>query len=148
MRLDHLLSKEMEEVGVALLLICQRGKSRKRIMNWWLCAKRIAGEKTEIRTLLVAMRLGDTPVLIPNTMVKTQAADGTILETVWESRWLPDSHGGIAQLGEHLPCKQGVKGSNPFISTIAMSDNCTGDQARCKFTCMRARATGQLVRST
>ena len=26
-------------------------------------------------------------------------------------------HGGIAQLGEHLPCKQGVKGSNPFIST-------------------------------
>ena len=31
-------------------------------------------------------------------------------------------YGGIAQLGEHLPCKQGVKGSNPFISTIAMSD--------------------------
>ena len=27
-------------------------------------------------------------------------------------------HGGVAQLGEHLPCKQGVKGSNPFISTI------------------------------
>ena len=26
-------------------------------------------------------------------------------------------YGGIAQLGEHLPCKQGVKGSNPFIST-------------------------------
>ena len=25
-------------------------------------------------------------------------------------------NGGIAQLGEHLPCKQGVKGSNPFIS--------------------------------
>ena len=28
--------------------------------------------------------------------------------------------GGIAQLGEHLPCKQGVKGSNPFISTADM----------------------------
>ena len=28
------------------------------------------------------------------------------------------ANGGIAQLGEHLPCKQGVKGSNPFISTI------------------------------
>ena len=27
-------------------------------------------------------------------------------------------YGGVAQLGEHLPCKQGVKGSNPFISTI------------------------------
>ena len=35
------------------------------------------------------MRLGDTPVPIPNTMVKTQTADGTILETVWESRRLP-----------------------------------------------------------
>ena len=26
-------------------------------------------------------------------------------------------HGGVAQLGEHLLCKQGVIGSNPFIST-------------------------------
>ena len=29
----------------------------------------------------------------------------------------PDTNGGIAQLGEHLPCKQGVMGSNPIIST-------------------------------
>ena len=35
------------------------------------------------------MRLWDTPVPIPNTMVKTQAADGTLLETVRESRWMP-----------------------------------------------------------
>ena len=41
-------------------------------------------------TFLVAMRLGETPVPIPNTTVKTQAADGTALETVWESRWPPD----------------------------------------------------------
>ena len=40
--------------------------------------------------LLVAMRLWETPVPIPNTTVKTQAADGTALETVWESRWPPD----------------------------------------------------------
>ena len=46
----------------------------------------------------VAMRLGDTPVPIPNTMVKTKAADDTILVTVWESRWLPDQEGLIAQL--------------------------------------------------
>ena len=39
---------------------------------------------------LVAMRLGETPVPIPNTMVKPQAADGTIPETVWESRRLPE----------------------------------------------------------
>ena len=41
-------------------------------------------------TFLVPMRLGDTPVPIPNTTVKTQSADGTALETVWESRWAPD----------------------------------------------------------
>ena len=40
--------------------------------------------------LLVAMRSGDTPVPISNTMVKTLSADGTALETVWESRWAPD----------------------------------------------------------
>ena len=53
-----------------------------------------------------------------------------MLETAWESRWLPDQNrklfgvfcGGIAQLGEHLPCKQGVKGSNPFISTVGISN--------------------------
>ena len=29
------------------------------------------------------------------------------------------TYGGVAQLGEHLPCKQGVMGSNPIISTTA-----------------------------
>ena len=42
-------------------------------------------------TFRVAMRPGDTPVPIPNTMVKTWTADGTMLETAWESRWLPGS---------------------------------------------------------
>lgn len=37
------------------------------------------------------MRLGGTRVPIPNTRVKTKAADGTILETIWESRWMPDT---------------------------------------------------------
>ena len=67
------------------------------------------------------MRSGETPVPIPNTMVKTWAADGTMLETAWESRWVPDFYGGVAQLGEHLPCKQGVKSSNLSIS-ICWSD--------------------------
>ena len=40
-----------------------------------------------------------------------------MLETVWESRWLPD-YGGIAQLGEHLPCKQGVESSNLSVSIV------------------------------
>ena len=30
---------------------------------------------------------------------------------------IPYKYGGVAQLGEHLPCKQGVMGSNPIIST-------------------------------
>ena len=36
------------------------------------------------------MRFRETPVYIPNTLVKPEAADGTMLETAWESRWLPD----------------------------------------------------------
>ena len=44
----------------------------------------------QAETFLVPMRLGDTPVPIPNTTVKTQSADGTALETLWESRWAPD----------------------------------------------------------
>ena len=36
------------------------------------------------------MRLRGTPVNIPNTMVKTQAADGTRLETARKNRWPPD----------------------------------------------------------
>ena len=31
--------------------------------------------------------------------------------------------GGIAQLGEHLLCKQGVNGSIPFISTKGLKGN-------------------------
>ena len=37
------------------------------------------------------MRAGETPVPIPNTMVKTCTADDTMLETAWESRWMPES---------------------------------------------------------
>ena len=39
------------------------------------------------------MRPGDTPVSIPNTEVKTRAADGTMPGTAWESRWLPEQWG-------------------------------------------------------
>ena len=82
MRLDHLLSK---------------GRSRGCITVQLSRAGYMAGDGeqpcTEQETgkeYLVAMRLRDTPVPIPNTMVKTQAADGTMLGTAWESRRLPD----------------------------------------------------------
>ena len=70
MRLDHLLSKEEKQVGKLVILFSYQEKL--------------------ITGFPVAMRLGETPVPIPNTMVKTQEADGTMLETAWESRWLPD----------------------------------------------------------
>ncbi len=35
------------------------------------------------------MRPWETPVPIPNTMVKPWTADDTWLVTAWESRWLP-----------------------------------------------------------
>ena len=73
MRLDHLLSKE-EEVRVRI----PRGR------DVFHCPG--------IDTLkdLAAIRMGATPVPIPNTTVKTKAAENTMLETAWEDRWVPD----------------------------------------------------------
>ena len=67
MRLDHLLSKE-EEVRVLYTVQVSR----------------------ETEEILVPMRFGETPVPIPNTTVKTKAAENTMLETAWEDRWVPD----------------------------------------------------------
>ena len=35
-------------------------------------------------------------------------------------------HGGVAQLGEHLLCKQGVRGSIPLISTKRRAHSSAG----------------------
>ena len=67
MRLDHLLSKEEE---VRVLYTVQVSRKPKKI--------------------LVPMRPWETPVPIPNTTVKTWAAENTMLETAWEDRWVPD----------------------------------------------------------
>ena len=45
------------------------------------------------------------------------ATASSVAESRFDHREVPEKHGGVAQLGEHLPCTQGVKGSNPFIST-------------------------------
>ena len=85
MRLDHLLSKEeVEDRRCVLLFSYQAG------------------------IFLVPMRLGDTPVPIPNTTVKTQSADGTALETVWESRWAPDQK-RKQQVGNLMKIKQALE---------------------------------------
>ncbi len=102
MRLDHLLSKEEKtfsvwsnptktEEGVGAAVYCLVTKERVRRPEG--CARvrngTCPGPSEAGGGLLVAMRPGETPVPIPNTMVKARAADGTALETVWESRWLP-----------------------------------------------------------
>ena len=66
---------------------------------------------------LVAMRAGEIPVLIPNTMVKPCTADGTMLETAWESRWLPGTW-GISSVGR-APALQA--GGHEFDSRILHS---------------------------
>ena len=59
-----------------------------------------------------------TPVPIPNTMVKTQAADGTSLETVRESRWPPNlkkkNDAYSSNWFERTPDKHEVGGSSPL----------------------------------
>ena len=85
MRLDHLLSKEEVENLKCVLLFSYQAK-----------------------IFLVPMRLGETPVPIPNTTVKTQSADGTALETVWESRWAPDQK-RKQQVGNLMKIKQALE---------------------------------------
>ena len=58
MRLDHLLSKEIKVGVVVYCLVIKVTKKDPRLLS--------KGPKE----LLVAMRLGATPVPIPNTMVK------------------------------------------------------------------------------
>ena len=93
-------------------------------------------------TLSLEKKVGVTnaegpPVPIPNTEVKLCSGENTWLEAAREDSSMPtqdrereirspilkkeksqtQTNGGVAQLGEHLPCKQGVMGSNPIIST-------------------------------
>ena len=119
MRLDHLLSKEDEVGIVLLFrgqCLLEQGSyvatKFERTYAVCFCSKL---ENTSLRTKCitkwtgndvhtrfaceaslssvhnqaVSMRLWGTPVPIPNTMVKTQTADGTLLETARKSRWMP-----------------------------------------------------------
>ena len=40
----------------------------------------------------------------------------------WTHLEAQTSYGGVAQLGEHLPCKQGVDSSILFVSTTGLAD--------------------------
>ena len=83
MRLDHLLSKE------EMLSFVWNNPTKTEERSRGILLLSIVGLSSNLK-LLVAMRSGATPVPIPNTMVKPRTADGTALETVWESRWPPN----------------------------------------------------------
>ena len=48
---------------------------------------------------------------------------------------MPCSYGGVAQLGEHLPCKQGVRSSILLISTKGRRKTETTTNAKTKRAC-------------
>ena len=59
-----------------------------------------------------------TPVPMPNTEVKPLAPMVVGLRSARVGRCQAIYNGELAQLGEHLPYKQRVGGSNPSFSTI------------------------------
>ena len=60
------------------------------------------------------MRSWGTPVPIPNTMVKTWTADGTLLETARESRWMP-------------PLKKKIWATTEKLTNVSSCDSCLKD---------------------
>ena len=62
-------------------------------------------QRREQRNLLSALKKGEKLEVIEKIPIHSSLLPLTSL------------NGGVAQLGEHLPCKQGVMGSNPIIST-------------------------------
>ena len=68
------------------------------------------------KTFLVSMRLGKHP--FPSRTRRLRPKRPMVLH--WRrcgEQVDARSNGDVAQLGEHLPCKQGVESSNLFIST-------------------------------
>ena len=63
----------------------------------------------------------ETPVPIPNTTVKTQAADGTMLETAWESRRVP----GLQKINWFLPVIREFKDLSFLMTDKNISQTCT-----------------------
>ena len=124
MRLDHLLSRESDvRDWLDQCLTDRESKIQdcsilKVLPLEQLCceiAKRCGNGRSEerVRSLIRSRRTGGDesrqPFAVRTKREKPSEHKGKLTEM--------RKHGGIAQMGEHLLCKQGVKGSNPFIST-------------------------------
>ena len=95
MRLDHLLSMEKDrrpKRGEA------SGGNRTRVSAW----RREVEKKEAVNSQHGDRRVQETFFVVQSREPKGKKEEPT---------------GGVAQMGEHLPCKQGVKSSNLFIST-------------------------------
>ena len=126
MRLDHLLSKEAGEVGCGdsrisptkteeevenvLLFSCQGQRERFR----WRCA----WGKHPFSSRTRRLRLKRPMVLHRGRCGRAGGCRNY-------------KNGGVAQLGEHLPCKQGVKSSNLSISIRIGKDPREKQRKRC-----------------
>ena len=88
---------------------------------------RIVFNLTEMATFLVTMRLGVTPVLIPNTTVKTWSAEGTMLETIWENRWSPDQW-GYSSVGRAPALQAGGQGFESLYLHVDNEENDASDE--------------------
>ena len=57
-----------------------------------------------------------------STIAEAEISGSGFKISIYTLRGVINIDGGIAQLVEHLPCKQGVSGSNPLTST--KTENC------------------------
>ena len=86
------------------------------------------GEMTELNRVLCNSKV-DT--ITKDDEIRVHVVCCSILKDYHSSMFLykkeqKHTNGGVAQLGEHLPCKQGVMGSNPIIS-IPYGENKASD---------------------
>ena len=125
MRLDHLLSRESDVRDWLDQCLTDRESEiqdcsiLKALPLEQLCceiAKRCGNGRSEerVRSLIRSRRTGGNesrqPFAVRTKREKPSKHTGKLTEM--------REPGGIAQMGAHLLCKQGVTGSNPFSSTI------------------------------
>ena len=140
MRLDHLLSKERTSRGKCVLLfryqeivnklLVHLGTGVPRSRQSHLYRRQKAGRKEDFPTSFSSAcalateyrnfwwRCGQGKHPFPSRTRRLRPNRPMVLHWRRCGRaggcWI---HGDVAQLGEHLPCKQGVESSNLFIST-------------------------------
>ena len=116
MRLDHLLSMENVSLVERYRLVFDRRDFKEKLLF------NFQGPNAD-KSVILTQRVHPYPFrtrklssAVPRVLRRKQRG------RVGHGRHrIPDAstqYGGVAQLGEHLPCKQGVMGSNPIISTI------------------------------